>query len=214
MIEFPDTTLVNKQVPKNAFYRHLEVNANMKKHFVDDVDRIVWANKLAPSTLNVTSGKLVQEITVFSVSLKSKGCPSDVFVFIDKNLPRHTVFILSFECEQSVLINYKEQTQGNASMPFKVTKTYQTPWVQIGEASLKLEGESLDLVYEDMVRQVAGSQIVEESSDLKSDIETSHEREQLKREILALKAKIKSERQPQKKFVLHKKLKELEAKLK
>ena len=124
MIEFPDTTLVNKQVPKNAFYRHLEVNANMKKHFVDDVDRIVWANKLAPSTLNVTSGKLVQEITVFSVSLKSKGCPSDVFVFIDKNLPRHTVFILSFECEQSVLINYKEQTQGNASMPFKVTKTY------------------------------------------------------------------------------------------
>ena len=99
-------------------------------------------------------------------------------------------------------------------MPFKVTKTYQTPWVQIGEASLKLEGESLDLVYENMVRQVAGSQIVEESSDLKSDIETSHEQEQLKREILAFKAKIKSERQTQKKFVLHKKLKELEAKLK
>lgn len=213
MIKFPDTTLVNKVVPKTAFYKHLEVNANMKSHFVDDVERILWAHKFAPTTINVADGKLVHEITVFCVSLKSKECPSDVFVFIDKNLPRHTVFLLSFENEQCILINYKEAAIGNSAMPFKVTKTYKSPWYKKEEVSLTLEGSSLDLIYENMVRQIAGKLIVESTKDLKSDIETSQKQEQIKKEISLLKSKINSERQPQKKFMLHKKLKELESKL-
>lgn len=36
-LHYPPTTFVGKPVPKNAFYRHLEVNAKMKQHFVDDV---------------------------------------------------------------------------------------------------------------------------------------------------------------------------------
>lgn len=52
-LHYPPTTLVGKPVPKNAFYRHLEVNAKMKQHFVDDVVAIKWLYKLAPSTLNV-----------------------------------------------------------------------------------------------------------------------------------------------------------------
>ena len=42
MIEFPQSTIVGKPVPKNAFYRHLEVNAKMKQRFVDDVVAIKW----------------------------------------------------------------------------------------------------------------------------------------------------------------------------
>ena len=59
MIEFPQSTIVGKPVPKNAFYRHLEVNAKMKQRFVDDVVAIKWLYKLAPSTLNVADGKEV-----------------------------------------------------------------------------------------------------------------------------------------------------------
>lgn len=213
MIKFPDSTIVNKVVPKTAFYKHLEVNAGMKTHFVEDVDRIVWAYKFAPSTLNVTDGKLVHEITIFSVVLKNKDCPSDVFVFIDKNLPRHTAFILSFEGQKCILVNYKEATPTNSAMPYKVTKTYKSSWVQDSDASLVLEGSSLDMVYENMVRQVAGSLIVESTKDLKSDISISQKQEQLLKEIAMLKNKIASERQPQKKFMLHKQLRELESQL-
>lgn len=74
-LHYPPTTLVGKPVPKNAFYRHLEVNAKMKQHFVDDVVAIKWLYKLAPSTLNVADGKEVHEIVVFSAQLKSQDCP-------------------------------------------------------------------------------------------------------------------------------------------
>ena len=82
-VNFPSSTNYGKVVPKNAFYKHLEVNAKMKQHFVDDVDSINWLYKIAPSTVNVADGKSVHEIVVFSVGLKSKKCPDDVFIFIE-----------------------------------------------------------------------------------------------------------------------------------
>ena len=47
MIEFPNSTLVGKPVPKTAFYRNLEVSAKVKRRFVDDVAGITWMAKIA-----------------------------------------------------------------------------------------------------------------------------------------------------------------------
>lgn len=213
MIKFPDSTLVNKVVPKNAFYKNMGVNANMKDHFVNDVERIVWAYKLAPSTINVLPGTNVLEITVFFVTLKEKECPNDVFVFIDKNIARHTVFVLSYENEQCVLVNYKEKQESNNGVPFKVTKTYQSDWISEDSSSLQLEGSNMDLIYENIVRETAGLFIKGSTESLKHDIEESQIQEKLRKEIQSLKAKINAEKQPQKKFLLHKQLKHLEKKL-
>ena len=214
MIKFPDSTIVNKVVPKTAFYKHLEVNATIKNHFINDVERLVWAYKFATSTLNVADGKAVHEITVFNVTLKKKECPTDIFVFIDKNLPRHTAFLLSFEDEMCILINFKEAIQGNTSTPFKVTKTYKSQWYKAEDITIMIEGTSLDLIYENMIRQVAGSNISQTTGSLKADITFSKEQESLRNTINALKKRIALERQPQKKFMLHKELKELENQIK
>ena len=214
MIKFPDSTIVNKVVPKTAFYKHLEVNATIKNHFINDVERLVWAYKFATSTLNVADGKAVHEITVFNVTLKKKECPTDIFVFIDKNLPRHTAFLLSFEDEMCILINFKEAVQGNTSTPFKVTKTYKSQWYKAEDITIMIEGTSLDLIYENIIRQVAGSNISQTTGSLKADITFSKEQESLRNAINALKKRIALERQPQKKFMLHKELKELENQIK
>ena len=213
MIQFPDNTRVGKNVPKNVFYKHLEVSTKMKRIFVNEVERIIWAYKFAPSTLNVSDGKLVHEITVFDVDMKNMECPSEMFVFIDKNIPRHTVFILNNVDKRCAVINYKEAVQGNAAQPYKVTKTYQSEWMRSDELTLKIEGSSMDALYDNFVRQVAGSKISELSGTLKEDIAISQEQEALQREIGTLKKRIAAERQPQKKFMLHKQLKELEKKI-
>lgn len=213
MIKFPDGTRVGKNVPKNVFYKHLEVSTKMKRIFVNDVERIIWAYKFAPSTLNVSDGKTVHEITVFEVEMKVMESPTEMFVFIDKNLPRHTIFILSNDGKKCAVINYKEAVQGNTPQPYKVTKTYQTKWQTSDELSLQLEGTSMDALYENFVRQVAGTNISESSGTLKNDIAISEEQESLRKEIAALKKRIAAERQPQKKFKLHNQLKELEKKL-
>ena len=80
ILNYPTSTHVDRLVPKTAFYKHLEINTRLKMRFVEDVERIQWLYKLAPSTMNVDTGKTVHEIVMFLVTLKA-----------DMNLPGRAV---------------------------------------------------------------------------------------------------------------------------
>lgn len=155
ILQFPETTLFGKLVPKNAFYRHLDINAKMKQRFVDDVSSITWLYKLSPSTLNVLDGTNVHEIVLFHVVLKVKDCPNDVFLFIDKNMPRHVVFLLQCEDEYRLLLNYKEW-QDQSAGTFRIVKSFVSDWMSYDSLKLPIEGQSMDKVYETFTGYISG----------------------------------------------------------
>ena len=192
-LKFPPTTIVGKPVPKNAFYKNLEVNAKIKQHFVDDVVSIHWLYKLAPSTIHVEDGKLVHEIVVFSAVLKSKDCPDDVFLFIDQNMPRHVVFILEYDNRYKVLLNYKEWKDGQNGQ-FKIIKTFVTEWLTDNQLSLTLEGQNMDALYEAMAGQVSGFG-TRKAEDTKRIVELEGLIDKAKREVESIQKRIRNERQ-------------------
>lgn len=192
-LKFPRTTIVGKPVPKNAFYKHLEVNAKIKQHFVDDVVSIHWLYKLAPSTINVEDGKRVHEIVVFSAVLKSKDCPDDVFLFIDQNMPRHVVFILEFDNRYKVLLNYKEWKDGQNGQ-FKIIKTFATEWLADNQLLLTFEGQNMDALYEAMAGQVSGFG-TKKAEDTKRIVELEAQIGKAKREVETIQKRIRNERQ-------------------
>lgn len=192
-LKFPVSTKVGKPVPKNAFYKHLEVNAKIKQHFVDDVVGINWLYKFAPSTLNVADGTKVHEIVIFSAGLKSKDCPDDVFLFIDQNMPRHVIFILEYESKYKILLNYKEWKDEKAGQ-FKIVKTFSTEWVTQEQLSLSIEGQTMDAIYEVMAGQVSGFGTTK-SEDTKRLVELEALITKGKKEVEALQKKIRNERQ-------------------
>lgn len=192
-LKFPRTTIVDKPVPKNAFYKHLEVNAKMKQHFVDDVVSIHWLYKLAPSTINVEDGKLVHEIVVFSAVLKSKDCPDDVFLFIDQNMPRHVVFILEYDNRYKVLLNYKEWKDGQNG-PFRIIKTFVTEWLTDNQLLLTLEGQNMDALYESIAGQVSGFG-TKKAEDTKRIVELEGLIDKAKRDVESIQKRIRNERQ-------------------
>ena len=192
-LKFPRTTFVGKPVPKNAFYKHLEVNAKMKQHFVDDVVSIHWLYKLAPSTINVEDGKRVHEIVVFSAILKSKDCLDDVFLFIDQNMPRHVVFILEYDNRYKVLLNYKEWKDGQNGQ-FKIIKTFVTEWLTDNQLLLTLEGQNMDALYEAMAGQVSGFG-TKKAEDTKRIVELEAQIGKAKREVETIQKRIRNERQ-------------------
>ena len=192
-LKFPQTTFVGKPVPKNAFYKHLEVNAKIKQHFVDDVVGINWLYKFAPSTLNVADGTKVHEIVIFSAGLKSKDCPDDVFLFIDQNMPRHVIFILEYESKYKLLLNYKEWKDEKAGQ-FKIVKTFSTEWLTSDQINLSIEGQRMDAIYEVMAGQVSGFGTTK-SEDTKRLVELEALITKGKKDVEALQKKIRNERQ-------------------
>lgn len=155
ILNFPKETIVSRVVPKTMFYRFMEVNPRMKTRFVNDVVSITWLYKLAPDTLNVTDTEDMKEVEVFVAILKQPDCPPDLFAFIDANMPHHIVFVLLHESNAMLLVNYKEWAD-NTHTEFRITQAFTSPWVNVSELSLKIEGQSLPRIYDNFVAQVSG----------------------------------------------------------
>lgn len=193
MIQFPQSTLVGKNVPKTAFYKHLEVNTKLKARFVEDIERIEWWAKLAPSTLNVEDGKVVHEITVFWVTLKSEDVPDDVFTAIDRQMPRHVIFVLQFGENYRLLLNYKEWTDP-VKGTFRIIRSFRTAWTDGESLRLTIEGSTMDKVYESFAGQVSGFG-TNKAEDTRRVIDLQQQIESLQRQIIALQKRIKTEKQ-------------------
>lgn len=206
---------MNRVIPKKTLVEQLGANTRMKDHFTDDVVKVEWLAKFAPSTLNVADGKDVHEISVFQVPLKGKDCPNDICSFIDGLMPRHTLFILKWNEQVCLHLNYKEWIENTAKTEksFTITKTYRSEWMKEDALLIHVEGLNMDAIYESLVRQVAGNKITKQSDDLRTDVALSTEREMLLKEIDALKRQEDSEKQPQKKFALHKQIMEIKKKI-
>lgn len=208
MYNLPQSTIVNRVIPKKTFVNQLGANTRMKDHFTNDVVRVEWLAKLAPSTINVADGKEVHEITIFLVPIKDENCPDDIFSFIDGMIPRHTIFILRWGDMTCLHLNYKEwmESSTNTDKTFRIAKTYRSQWIKNTEISLSIEGLTMDAIYEALVRQVAGERIIIQSESLRGDVEKSTQHEMLLKEIEIVKRKINNEKQPKKKFELHQQL--------
>lgn len=193
ILNFPASTHVDRLVPKTAFYKNLEINARLKTRFVEDVERIEWLYKLAPSTMNVDDGKLVHEIVVFQVQLKAEDTPDDVFLTIDRQMPRHVVFLLRFADRGRLLLNYKEWADVDKTR-FNILKTFRTEWMPLAEVKLALEGSTLDGIYEAFAGQVSGFG-THKAEDTKQILALQDEIARKRRTAEALQKRVRNEKQ-------------------
>ena len=92
----------------------------------------------------------------------------------------------------------------------RVERYYYTDWMPVGEAALRIEGLSMDAVYENLVRRIAGEALGDaRTSTLRESVAEQGRRERFEKQIAALEAKIRREKQPKKKFELVGQLKNL-----
>lgn len=212
---FPQQTLVKRIVPKKAFIDNLGASARMKDNFTREIERIEWLAKLAPSTINIRDGKTVHEITVFLVTMKERCLAKSIFSFIDEMMPRYTLFILRFEEEFCLVMNFKEPFGQvvDSGKHYRVIKTFHTNWQTESSIQLPLFCGTMDSIYESFVRKVAGDCIISKGNDLKEAINQTAQRSALLNEIDSFERRILTETQPNKKFELHKALIELKKKL-
>lgn len=209
MLGLPKSTEFNKRIPKQKFYENIAVTPTMKKTFVEQIRIIYWRNKIAVTTLNLAAGEQVTEIEVFEVRLSTPEVDESVLRQIDREIPYHILFLLEYEGRYRAVIGYKEAAAGKIA--FKVDRYYYSDWLDADELPVHLDGLLLDTVYENFVRQIAGTALDSgESATLKESVENQKQREQLEKQITALEAKIRKEKQPKKKFELVSILKKLQ----
>lgn len=204
--ELPTTTLVNRFIPKNAFDDY--TNSSQKKKFADTIDKITWQNKLSKETINI-DGKDLKEIQVFEIKLKTKEKILSLLNIIDKAIPYHIIFIVSFG-EEVYLSTTKKHHYVNNENNAVIDWNFSSEWkpISIKSESLNLK-ESLDFIYLDFCSQLSGFN----GKNIKEIIEKDSSKVKLVKQIEDLKLKIKREKQFNQKLEFNQKLKVLELEL-
>ena len=92
---------------------------------------------------------------------------------------------------------------------------HHTDWLEEEELPLKLEGLNVDKVYENFVRQIAGDKLQAENAEesLKDSVARDEQRRALQKQIDALRAKIRKEKQLNKQMQMNAELKKLRKEL-
>lgn len=208
MFDFPVLTEFNKRIPKQKFYENLTGAVSLKKAFAEQIKTIYWRNKLAAATLNLVAGAAVTEIEVFEVKLNASQLDEAVLRQIDKAIPYHILFVLTYEGKAQAWIGYKEVVSGGHT--FKVNRYYHTEWVPENELQFTISGLNMDAVYESLVRQIAGERLQTPSHEsLKESVGRDEERRRLEKQIAALESAMRKEKQLNRRMEINAKLKRL-----
>ena len=205
---FPKTTEFNREILKAKFYEKLELNKQIKDSFVQDVEMIIWANKIDPSTANIAAGETVSELQVFRIILKQQDFNTDVLKVIDEQIPYHILFLVTYQDKVQAWIGYKEESN-KENRSFKVDSYYHTDWQKPDDLELAIEGLNMDAVYENFVRQIADTNTpVQWNDDLsvKENTAIIEEQKKLNKQLEKLERQLRKETQPRKKYELHQKL--------
>lgn len=204
----PDTTIVNRNIPKNAFEQY--ANSKQKKGFTDLISKITWKNKISEETVNLT-GNDIQEIQVFEVQLKQKAGINGLLDLIDKSIPYHIIFVIVIGDELMFRTAKKHAHPTNEDNSI-IDWVFESNWKKIGQSTKKIIlKKSIDFIYKEFCSSISEEQI--KFSSINKMIEYQAQVKELKTTIEKLESKIKKGKQFNKKLEMNVELNALKNKL-
>jgi len=206
IFNLPQSTAVNKVIPKKAFESY--TNAKQKKQFTDYISQITWLNKISSDTVNLEAREII-EIQVFYLKLKINEDIQQVLNVIDKAIPYNIIFIVEYE--ESIYLSTSTKhphpvNQDNAVIDW----TFKSNWFFPVENSFSLKLKtSIDTVYYEFCVQLSGKLYITTKTlhELNEYKKNTH---MLEKEISKLKSSIANCKQFNRKVELNIKLKALE----
>lgn len=136
LFSWPRQAAFSRVVPKSKIYEHAAVSGAFKECFVQQVEQINWAYKLAPETVNLPATPTVAEIQVFQLTLRSGNLDQGVLKAIDRAIPFPLIFELVQEERIKLVAAYKRRAQNPKSdadsTRWVLSSYFETDWQPSG----------------------------------------------------------------------------------
>jgi len=200
MFQLPPATAINKPLYKKAVFEKFNFKAAERDRFDADISRMALVARVSTATVPaLTKGKEIEGFYVLQVALKRKDYDSKNILMLQKLIPQKLIFALQFE----------EQTQ----LCIFHTRLQQSAWMPTDEATIILQGLTLDDVWNNIVAIIGGLDAQAEET-IEEQIIHREQQEKLLRQIESLEKQCRTEKQTRKKYELHQQIIKLKEKLK
>lgn len=209
LYRWPDAAKFGRPVPKTKFYEQGVVSSSAKERFVAEVERITWAYKLAPATINLPANDSVPEIQVFVLDAKGTDVSEVVTAAIDKAIKQPIIFEIVGALGIRTTATPK-RVDGSAP---KLGAYYSTGWIPRDTEREPLPTAiNLAALYRALLEPLTSVVLHpgEQVSEMAARLDTVR---RLEREVASLERKIRTEPQLNRKVELRRALKTKQAEL-
>ncbi len=212
LFAFPPNAEFNRVIPKTKFYEHASPIPSLKAKFVSQISQVVWSYKLAPETINLPPSEGVQEIQVFTITLKGETIDPSVLVAIDRSIPSPIVFELHRAKDAKTVAAYKRPSEANGTS-WVVGDYFDNAWDIPSKARTQLPlALSMGSLYEQILKSIAPLQCRKEETlqDFCKRFAMIRSKQSEKKK---LEAKLRTEKQFNKKVGLNAALRQVDAEI-
>ena len=195
MLGLPQSTEVNRPLPKAQIYQKFELRQAQRDVFDRDIARLDIVNLIAPQTIPaIAEGNEVKAIFVVDVELKRSDYDSKNIALISKLIPQRMVFALRFGDIVQIGVYH--------------TKLFTSAWQSLATANLILTGLNLDAVWQNIVSSI-GEVKVAQGNSLTDQIKADEERSKIMRQIETLERQMRSTAQTRRQREIYTQIKRL-----
>ena len=213
MYLFPEQSRVDKVVHKNKIYERARPPKTVRELFVAEVGQIVWKHKLSSETLRLPPANGIEEVQVFEIAIRCRKLSPRVLQTLDRAIPYPVFFRLCRPDRATQWIAAYKRPAESGSHAWVLGDYYSTAWTDSPEPSAPLP-VALDVagVYEQMLLPLIGlaPRVGERLPGL---VAREIQIRQLRRQVDALTAKMKSEKLFNRKVNVHADRRQREAEL-
>ena len=215
LYKFPQQAKVDRLIPKNKFYEQGKANSKVEQLFVDQVENIRWAYKLASSTIHLQDQEDLKEIQIFRVKSRVEDLDVSILSFIDKLILTPIIFEVVYQDKVKVVATYKRLNQADKTKAV-IGQYYASDWLEDADhVELPFYLKLADL-YEHFIAQllpIASSKEQEnddESVSIELKLQKAQQLESLLKQFDHLKSKLRKEKQFNRRVELNKQLQDLQ----
>lgn len=213
LFAWPKAAAFGRVIPKSKIYEHASASSALKERFVQQVEQIIWAYKLAPETVNLPATATVTEIQIVRVTLKGSSLDQDLLKAIDRAIPFPLIFELINNGRTKLTAAYKRPSDSDAHH-WVVGNYFETDWWSKGTLCQALP-VALDIagLYEQLMYHLISIPSRPQES-LTHVVERVEQLQAKKREIDKITARLKREKQFNRKIEINAELRQMKAELK
>ncbi|WP_180134296.1 DUF4391 domain-containing protein [Acinetobacter sp. YH12071] len=215
LYKFPQQAKVDRLIPKNKFYEQGKANSKIEQLFVNQVENIRWAYKLASSTIHLQDQEDLKEIQIFRVKSRVEDLDVSILSFIDKLILTPIIFEVVYQDKVKVVATYKRLNQADKTKAV-IGQYYASGWLEdVDRVELPLYLKLADL-YEHFIAQILpitsseDSGNDDESVSIELQLQRAQQLESLQKQLDKLKSKLRTEKQFNRRVELNKQLQNLQ----
>jgi hypothetical protein len=210
LFNFPPQARVGRVLPKSKIYQHGRIGAALRERFVRQVEQITWQYKLAPETINLPARGGIEEIEIFELVLKNESLDEDLLRAIDRAIPLPIVFQLQHGQRSRMVAAYKRPSAAEAGK-WVIDGYFAGDW-QAADAARRTLPIALDLhsLYEQLLRSLL-PQAARPGESLPEQLTRLTRLRSLQSEYNKLEARLRKEKQFNRKVGLNAELRKLGA---